>query len=58
MHSSTEVDLVAVDDCLPKVLRTRLFLMSQGYSTGDSITQQDNKSAMLLAENGNWSSSQ
>ena len=58
MHSSTEVELVAVDDCLHQVLWTRLFLMSQGYSTGDTIIWQDNKSAMLLAENGNRSSSQ
>ena len=56
--SSTEAELFTVDDCLPKVLWTRLFLMSQGYSTGDTIIRQDNKSAMLLAENGNRSSSQ
>ena len=58
MCSSTEAELVAVDDCLPQVLWTQLFLMSQGYSTGDTIIRQDNKSAMLLAENGNRSSSQ
>ena len=47
-----------VDDCLPQVLWTHLFLISQGYSTGETIICQDNKSAMLLAENGNQSSSQ
>ena len=43
MHSSTEVELVAVDHCLPQVLWTQLFLMSQGYSTGETIIWQDNK---------------
>ena len=57
-RSSTEADLVAVDDCLPQVLWTCLFLISQGYSTGETIIRQDNKSVMLLAENGNQSSSQ
>ena len=57
-HSSTEVELVAVDDCLPQVLWTHLFLISQGYSTGETIIHQDNKSVMLLAQNGNQSSSQ
>ena len=56
--SSTKVELVAVDDCLPQVLWTCLFLISQGYSTGETIICQDNKSVMLLAENGNQSSSQ
>ena len=56
-HSSTEVELVAVNDCLPQVLWNCLFLISQGYSTGETIIQLDNKSAMLLAENGNQSTS-
>ena len=33
-------------------------MISQGYLTGETIIHQDNKSVMLLAENGNWSSSQ
>ena len=48
--SSTEVELVTVDDCLPQVLWTRLFLISQGYSMGETIIHQDNKSVMLLAQ--------
>ena len=56
-RSSTEVELVTVDDCLPQVLWTCLFLISQGYSTGETIIHQDNKSVMLLAQNGNQSSS-
>ena len=57
-RSSTEAELAVVDDCLPQVLWTRLFLSSQGYSSGETIIHQDNKSAMLLAQNGNRSSSQ
>ena len=57
-HSSTKAELVTVDDCLPQVLWTRLFLISQGYSTGETIIHQDFKCAMLLAQNGNQSSSQ
>ena len=57
-HSSTKAELVTVDDCLPQVLWTDLYLISQGYSTGETIICKDNKSAMLLAENGNQSSSQ
>ena len=36
-HSSTKVELVMEDDCLPQVLWTCLFLISQGYSTGETI---------------------
>ena len=57
-RSSTEAELVAVNDCLPQVLWNCLFLISQGYSTGETTIRQDNKSAMLLAENGNRLSSQ
>ena len=57
-QSSTKVELVMVDDCLLQVLWTCLFLISQGYSTGETVIHQDNKSAMLLAQNGNLSSSQ
>ena len=57
-HSSTEVEQVAVDNCLHQVLWTHLFLIFQGYSTGETIIHQDNKSVMLLSQNGNQSSSQ
>ena len=57
-RSSNKAELVAVDDCLPQVFWNGLFLISQGYSTGETILHQDDKSAMLLAQNGNRSSSQ
>ncbi len=55
--SSTEAEIIAVDDVLPQLLWTRLFLQEQGYDFGESILYQDNKSAMLLEENGKASSS-
>jgi hypothetical protein len=56
-RSSTESELVGVYDILPQVLWTRNFLEAQGYGIKDSMVYQDNKSTMLLAENGRASSS-
>ena len=55
--SSTEAELVGVDDVLPQVLWTRKFLMAQGCEVGDNIVYQDNQSAILLETNGTGSSS-
>jgi hypothetical protein len=55
-RSSTESELVGVDDTMKKILWTRQFLEKQGYVTGPSVVYQDNKSTMLLANNGTWSS--
>ena len=56
-HSSTEAELVAVDDCMSQILSTRYFLDAQGYNINDCIVYQDNKSAILLEQNGHASSS-
>ena len=56
-RSSTEAELVAVDDCMSQVLWTRYFLSAQGYNINDCVIYQDNKSAILLEENGRASSS-
>ena len=56
-RSSTEAELVAVDDCMSQVLWTRYFLEAQGYNINDCVIYQDNKSAMLLEQNGQASSS-
>jgi hypothetical protein len=56
-RSSTEAELVAVDDMMPQVLLTSYFLMGQGFNVGPSRILQDNKSAMLFEENGMASSS-
>ncbi len=56
--SSTTAELVAVDDAIIMILWTRLFLEAQGYPINKNILYQDNKSAILLEENGKKSSSQ
>jgi hypothetical protein len=55
--SSTEAELVGVDDVMAQVLWTRYFLEAQGYKTSESKIFQDNQSAMLLEKNGRGSSS-
>lgn len=55
--SSTECEIVGVDDCMPAVLWTRYFLLEQGYGVQENIVYQDNKSAILLEKNGTASSS-
>jgi hypothetical protein len=54
--SSTEAELVGVDDAMPQILWTRYFLQAQGYLVKDSKLYQDNQSTMLLAKNGKKSS--
>ena len=56
-RSSTESELVGVDDMMPSILWTRYFLKKQGYKVSDNIIFQDNKSTMLLERNGKASSS-
>ena len=46
--SSTEAELVAVDDCMPMIVWVRNFLMTQGLHVKDNLVFQDNQSAMLL----------
>jgi hypothetical protein len=54
--SSTEAELVGVSNVLPQVIWTRNFLLAQGYQVRDSVVYQDNKSVILLEENGRMSS--
>jgi len=56
-RSSTEAELVAVDDMMPQVLWTKQFLEEQGFQVHPVKILQDNRSAMLLEENGKASSS-
>ena len=56
-RSSTEAELVAADDASVVILWTKLFLEAQGYGIDKNILYQDNKSAILLEENGKKSSS-
>ena len=56
-RSSTESELVGVDDLMPSILWTRYFLKAQGYEVNENILFQDNKSSILLEKNGKASSS-
>jgi hypothetical protein len=56
VQSSTEGELVAVDDAATMILWTKLFLEAQGYDVDKNIVHQDNKSAILLETNGKKSS--
>ncbi|MDA3875508.1 MAG: reverse transcriptase domain-containing protein [Halothiobacillus sp.] len=54
--SSTEAEVVGVDDGMPMVLWSRNFLEHQGYAVQDNVVYQDNQSAILLERNGKSSS--
>jgi hypothetical protein len=56
-RSSTEGELVGVNDVMPQNLWTQYFLEAQGYMVKDSIIDQDNQSSILLEKNGRASSS-
>ncbi|CAJ1960187.1 unnamed protein product [Cylindrotheca closterium] len=51
-RSSTEAELIAVDDVVTMILWTKLFMEWQGYPIKKNTLYQDNKSAILLEENG------
>jgi hypothetical protein len=48
---------VSVSDVMTQILWTQYFLFTQGYRTKELIVYQDNKSAILLVNNGQTSSS-
>jgi hypothetical protein len=56
-RSSTESELIGVNDVMPQVLWTRHFLEAQGYEVKENIVYQDNQSSILLEKNGRASSS-
>jgi hypothetical protein len=47
-RSSTESELVGVDDMVPIIVWSCYFLMAQGYGVTQNLLLQDNKSSMLL----------
>ena len=55
-RSSTEAEVVGVDDFMPAICWTRYFLEAQGYGVKDNVVYQDNKSSILLEKNGKMSS--
>ena len=54
--SSLEAELVAADDLSNSIIWTNYFLKEQGYESKDTVLFQDNKSCMLLHNNGKASS--
>jgi hypothetical protein len=56
-RSSTEAELVGADDASIMILWTKLFMEEQGYEIKKNILYQDNKSTILLENNGKRSSS-
>ena len=50
--SSTESELVGVDNILVMIIWTKLFLEAQGYKINKIVLYQDSKSAILLETNG------
>jgi hypothetical protein len=55
--SSTEAEIVGVDNLLGYILWTRYFMEEQGYDMEPLLLYQDNMSAILLETNGKASSS-
>jgi len=55
--SSTEAKLVAIDNAMGQILWTRHFLAAQGIPVPFTTIYQDNKSTILLSDNGKASSS-
>ena len=55
-RSSTEAEVIGVDDLMPQMMWTGYFLKAQGVAVVDTVLYQDNKSAMLLEKNGRASS--
>ena len=56
-RSSTEAELVGTDDVSVMILWTKLFMEAQGYEIKTNLLYQDNKSSILLLNNGKRSSS-
>jgi hypothetical protein len=56
VRSSTEGELVAVDNAATIILWAKLFLEAQGYDVKKNIVYQDNKRAISLETNGKKSS--
>ena len=52
VKSSTKAELVGMSDYVPYTLWLRHFLEAQGYSLQHNVVFQDNKSAILMENNG------
>ena len=50
--SSSEAELVGVDDILPTILWAKYFIEAQGYDIEHNIIHQDNESTLRMINNG------
>ena len=50
--SSTEAEIVGVDDVLTQVIWTQYFLKYQGYNINDNIIYQYNQISIRIEKNG------
>ena len=55
--SSTEAELVGIDDALKHIMCGLYFIQAQGYEITKNIIMQDKKSTILMAKNGRFSCS-
>ena len=55
-RSTTESELVSMDDIVSRVVWTRLFLEAQGVNIKENVVKRDNQSTMKLERNGKMSS--
>ena len=51
-RSSTEAELIGIDDAIPNIMVAYYFIRAQGYDVTHNILYQDNKSTILLVTNG------
>ena len=51
-RSSTEAELVGIDDRISKIISMKHFIESQGLNVKVNVIYQDNQSCIKLAENG------
>ena len=52
VKSSTEGELVGVADMMPIILWAHQFLLAQGYVIVENLLLQDNKSSIIIEQNG------
>ena len=55
--SSTEVELVRIDNALKYIMWGLYFIQAQGFKVKNNILMQDNKSTILMATTGQFSCS-
>jgi hypothetical protein len=55
-RSSTEAELIGIDDVIAKVLWVKRFIEAQGHQVATNIIYRDNQSSMKLENNGKLSS--